>query len=63
MAILFKWWLVLTTADHCGHVPACTNIFEIPFICTYMQLDMKVYVYLHCNYSFAAFQITGYPIR
>ena len=25
MAILFEWWLVLTTADHCGHIPDIRN--------------------------------------
>ena len=21
VAVLSEWWLVLTTADHCGHIP------------------------------------------
>ena len=26
VAVLSEWWLVPTTADHCGHIPDCIYI-------------------------------------
>ena len=26
VAVLSEWWLVPTTADHCGHIPADSEV-------------------------------------
>ena len=29
VAILSEWWSVLTTANHCGHIPAIEFVFNL----------------------------------
>ena len=43
MAILLEWWLVPTTADHCGHISGA----PIPFIAN--QYDVDTFQGVQCS--------------
>ena len=62
VAILFEWWSVPTTADHCGYIPdsslkfliftyACVCMYVRTYVCIYVCMYIRMYVCIYvCMY-------------
>ena len=50
MVIIFsEWWSVLTTADHCGHIPARDTIKPYNMILA-LIVNVRMYIhFVHCT--------------